>query len=238
MRKTFTALAAAALTACAGLPPELQQVLGGAAGQQQAAGHLSETDIAAGLKEALATGTQRAISRIGVTDGFWQNPALRIPLPDSLAKVEKTLRTFGQGARVDEFQLSLNRAAEAAVPEAASIFSQAIKAMTLADARQILQGAPTAATEYFRGKTQGALTLRFAPIVTRATDAAGATRKYKDLVGKVGRLVPGLEMQDIDAYVTSRALAGLFRTLGDEEMRIRQDPAARTSEILRRVFSR
>lgn len=225
-----------ALAGCAGMPPELQDVLNGAV-QQASAGNLSEGDIASGLKEALAIGTQRAISRIGVTDGFWQNPSLKIPLPDSLSRVEKTLRMLGQGAKVDEFHLSLNRAAEKAVPEAASIFGQAIRGMSLADARSILKGAPNAATEYFRNKTSDALTQRFTPIVTRATDAVGATRKYKDLAGKVGRFATGFELQDIDAYVTQRALGGLFQTLGDEEQRIRQDPAARTTEILRKVFA-
>lgn len=235
MRILVTVALATGLAACAGMPPELQQVFDGAV-QQAAGGNLSEADIAAGLKEALATGTQRAISRIGITDGFWQNPGLKIPLPDSLTRVEKTLRMLGQGGKVDEFHLSLNRAAEQAVPEAASIFGQAIRGMSLADARSILRGAPNAATEYFRGKTSDALTQRFAPIVARATASVGATRKYKDLSGKVGKFATGFELQDIDAYVTSRALSGLFQTLGDEEQRIRQDPAARTTEILRRVF--
>jgi hypothetical protein len=223
----------ALLAACAGLPPELQGVLDQASSP---AGVLSESDIAAGLKEALATGTQRAIARIGVTDGFWLNRDINIPLPDQLARAEKTLRALGQGKTVDDFHLSLNRAAEAAVPEAASIFGNAIRSMTLADARSILQGAPTAATEYFRDKTSAALTARFRPIVTRTTAAVGVTKRYKDLAVKVGRLAPGFALQDIDAYVTDRALGGLFRTLGDEEMRIRRDPAARTSEILRKVF--
>lgn len=232
----LTVLLTAALTGCAGLPPELNEALGGMAQQAAGGGNLSETEIAAGLKEALATGTQRAVSRIGTLDGFWQNPRLKIPLPESLVKVEKTLRTFGQGAKVDEFHLSLNRAAEQAVPEAAAIFGNAIRGMTLADARSILSGAPTAATDYFKGKTSAALTAKFMPIVTKATASVGATRKYKDLAGKVGRFATGFQLQDIDAYVTERALEGLFTTLGDEEMRIRQDPAARTSELLRKVF--
>lgn len=238
MRNTLVLTAVVLLLAgCANLPPELQGVLDQAAGVGAANGSaLGEADIAAGLKEALATGTQRAIARIGVTDGFWKNAALRIPLPENLQKAEKTLRMLGQGDRIDEFHLSLNRAAEKAVPEAASIFGNAIRGMTLADAREILNGPANAATEYFRGKTTAALTGRFKPIVTQATDSVGATRKYKDLAGKVGRYVPNFESQDIDAYVTDRALSGLFQTLGEEEQRIRQDPAARTSELLKRVF--
>jgi len=137
---------------------------------------------------------------------------------------------------VDEFHLSLNRAAEAAVPEATAIFGTAIRAMTLADARRILNGPGNAATEYFRGRTLPALTTRFRPIVTKATASVGATRKYKDLAGKVTRYAPGYEMQDLDGYVTDRALSGLFRTLADEELKIRQDPAARTTELLKKVF--
>jgi hypothetical protein len=228
------ALAAALLAGCAGLPPELQGVLGGAPPAD--AGVLSESEIASGLRQALITGSERAVARLGVADGFWLNRDLNIPLPDSLKKAEKTLRTLGQGRTVDEFHLSLNRAAEAAVPEALPIFANAIRAMSLADARRILEGPPTAATEYFRGKTSAALTSRFKPIVMQATNAVGTTRKYKDLAGKVSRYVPGYEMQDLDGYVTDRALYGLFRALGQEEARIRTDPGARTTEILRRVF--
>jgi hypothetical protein len=234
-----TLAAGAALTGCAALPPELQGVLGAVAGAPAGgAAPLGEADIAAGLREALATGTGRAVRRVGVTDGYWANPAIKIPLPDSLKKVDRALRALGQGRTVDEFHLSLNRAAEQAVPEALPIFTQAIKGMTLADARRILDGPPTAATEYFRGTTQAALAGRFKPIVVRATDSVGATRKYKDLSERIGKYVTSFEAQDLDAYVTERALAGLFRTLGDEEMKIRNDPAARTSELLRKVFGR
>lgn len=206
----------------------LQSAGGGAA--------LSDRDIAAGLREALATGTERAVTRIGKPDGFWNAPALRIPLPESLAKAEKLMRSLGQSKTVDDFHLSLNRAAEKAVPEAAAVFAGAIREMTLADARQILQGPDNAATTYFQGKTTGILTARFKPIVTRATAAAGATRKYKDLTAKVGRLVPGFAPTDLDAYVTERALAGVFTTLAEEEKQIRVNPAARTSELLKKVF--
>jgi len=227
-------VAAALVSGCAGLPPELQGVL-----EQTGvgmAGPLTESEIAAGLREALATGTERAVDRIGVTDGFWRNAAINIPLPDQIKKVEKTLRTLGQGRTVDEFHLSLNRAAEAAAPEAAAIFGTAIRGMTLADARQILNGPNNAATEYFRGKTLPTLSARFKPIVTKATASVGATRKYKELAGKVAKYSSGFQLQDLDAYVTDRALAGLFHTLADEELRIRQDPAARTTELLKRVF--
>ena len=236
------AVAGLLLGGCANLSPEWQDAINQAAGtvvqgqgQGQGGGGLGEADIAAGLKEALATGTQRAIGRIGILDGFWKNPALRIPLPENVLKIEKTLRMLGQGNRVDEFHLSLNRAAEKAVPEAAQIFGNAIRGMTLSDARGILNGGTDAATQFFRERTTAALTARFKPIVTQATDSVGATRKYKDLAGKVGRYV-NFEAQDLDAYVTDEALSGLFQTLAEEEKRIRQDPSARTSELLRKVF--
>jgi hypothetical protein len=241
MRKfAWAALAAGllGLAACTAADLEaLNKVVNEAA---NGSGALSESDIAAGLKEALATGTQRAVSRIGHVDGFWKNASLRIPLPGSLKDAAKVLRTFGQGGMVDDFELSLNRAAERAVPEAAGIFGDAIRAMTLADARSILDGGNDAATRYFREKTSAALTARFKPVVGKATDAVGVTRKYKDLAGRAGRLVPGLDLGslDVDGYVTEHALVGLFSTLGDEEKRIREDPAARSTELLRRVFGR
>ena len=235
MKNPLAAVALSLLFAgCANLPPELASVLESAG----APGVLSEGEIAQGLKEALAVGTERAVGRIGVRDGFWLNSDVNIPLPDSLRKVEKTLRTFGQGKVVDDFHLSLNRAAEAAVPEAAAIFGDAIRTMTLADARRILDGPPDAATEYFRGRTQVALTARFKPIVAKATASVGATRKYKDLAAKVSKVSSSFQVQDLDAYVTDKALAGLFRTLAGEELRIRQDPAARTTELLRKVFTK
>jgi hypothetical protein len=232
MHKTIlSVLGAAALGAgCAGMPPELAGVL------QSAGAGPSELEIAQGLKEALAVGTERAVGRIGVRDGFWLNRDVNIPLPDSLKKVEKTLRTFGQARLVDDFHLSLNRAAEAAVPEAAAIFGDAIRTMTLSDARQILNGPTNAATEYFRGRTHATLALRFKPIVAKATASVGATRKYKELAAKVSKVSSSFQVQDLDAYVTDRALAGLFRTLADEELKIRQDPAARTTELLKKVF--
>ena len=233
-RLIVVAVTCLGLAGCAGMPPELAEVLGPAGGLPGVAP--TEYEIAQGLKEALAVGTERAVGRLGVRDGFWLNRSVNIPLPESLRKVEKTLRTFGQGKVVDEFHLSLNRAAEAAAPEAVSIFGDAIRGMTLADARGILNGPNNAATEYFRGRTSAALAARFNPIVAKATASVGATRKYKELSGKVTKYVPGYQMQDLDAYVTDRALAGLFVTLASEELKIRQDPAARSTELLKKVF--
>lgn len=235
MRHAVVLLALLGLPGCATVDwAAVDQVVQSAGG----AGALTESDIAAGLKEALATGTERSVQRLGRMDGFWQNLALRIPLPDSLKKAEKVMRQLGQDKVVDEFHLSLNRAAEQAVPEAAAIFGDAIRGMTLADARGILEGPDDAATSYFRGRTAEALKAKFRPVVTRATSSVGATRKFKDFASKAGRFVPSLDpaATDLDGYVTDRALAGLFVTLAEEEKKIRDNPAARTSELLKRVF--
>jgi hypothetical protein len=231
MKNALAIAGAALLAGCANLPPELSTVLGSGAGAAP-----GELEIAQGLKEALAVGTERAVGRVGVRDGYWLNRDVNIPLPDSLRKVEKTLRAFGQGRTVDDFHLSLNRAAEAAAPEAVAIFGEAIRGMTLTDARQILDGPSDAATGYFRSRTHATLTARFTPIVSKATASVGATRKYKELVTKISKVSSSFQPQDLDAYVTERALAGLFRTLADEELKIRRDPAARTTELLKRVF--
>lgn len=213
----------------------------------QPAPALPEGEVVAGLKQALSRGTTHAIQSLGRRDGFWGNPAVRIPLPGRLREVAKLARQLGQGARVDAFQLSLNRAAEKAVPEVADLFGEAIRRMTLKDAMGILHGGDHAATEYFR-RTEGTrLAERIRPIVARATDSVGVTRRYKDLVSgsQGGALGAALALagrsgqardMDLDTYVTGQALDGLFKTIGEEEKAIREHPAARTTELLRKVF--
>lgn len=204
-----------------------------------AARDLPTSDIAAGLKEALARGTTHAIETLGRADGFWGNPAVRIPLPEPLQKTETLLRSLGQGKKVDAFQLSLNRAAERAVPEVADIFGDAIRAMTLDDARAILAGPPDAATQYFRRVAGERLAQRIRPIVADATGRVGVTRKYKALAGgPFGALGGTGGALDLDGYVTGKTLDGLFATIAEQEKEIRQNPAARTSELLKRVFGR
>lgn len=204
---------------------------------QAAASGLPTSDVAAGLKEALAQGTTHAIKTLGRADGFWGNPAVRIPLPDPLQKTESLLRSLGQGKKVDAFQLSLNRAAERAVPEVADIFGDAIRTMTLDDARAILAGPPDAATQYFRRVAGERLAQRIRPIVADATGRVGVTRKYKALAGgPLGALGGMGGALDLDGYVTDKTLDGLFATIAEQEKEIRRNPAARTSELLRRVF--
>ncbi|MDH3979998.1 MAG: DUF4197 domain-containing protein [Gammaproteobacteria bacterium] len=198
----------------------------------------SNDEMIAALREALNKGTRYAVDNLGQEGGFLDNARVRIPMPDSLAWLEKTLRTLRQDRLADEFVASMNHAAERAVPEAAGIFADAIKAMTLEDARAILSGPDDAATRYFREKTGAELTARLSPIVAEATSSAGVTASYKQMVAKAGGLGSLLsrESTDIDGYVTEKTLDGLFLMVAEEEKRIRENPLARSSELLKKVF--
>ncbi len=212
--------------------------------------NLPTSDIAAGLKEALANGTTNAINSLGRNGGFWNNPNVRIPLPGKLDQAGKLARQLGQGAKVDAFELSMNRAAEKAVPQVAQIFGDAIRKMTLSDARGILTGGDRAATDYFRRVAGDALTTRIRPIVAKATSSVGVTQKYKsftsgssagalgDMLGKFG----GSDSNnagsslDLDDYVTKQTINGLFTEIGAQEQSIRSNPGARTTDLLKKVF--
>lgn len=198
---------------------------------------LSEGKIASGLKEALQVGTDNAVRSTGQPDGYFGNPAIKILMPEKLRTLEKGLRAVGYGPAVDEFVLSMNRAAERAAPEAKAIFWDAILEMSFEDARQILAGGDTAATDYFRHKTADKLAAAFTPIVEEAMDEVGVTRQYNELMGRA-RAIPFLktELLDINEYVVAKALDGLFHVLAEEERKIRQDPAARVTELLKEVF--
>lgn len=200
----------------------------------------AQNDIAAALKEALNQGAGKAVNLLGRSDGYWADPAVRIPLPDFIGKYANAARTLGMGSTLDQFQLTLNRAAEQAVPQVTGIFANAITRMTLADAQQILRGPDNAATEFFRRTSTNELYLRIHPIVAEATAQVGVTQQYKKLASKAGpilRLSGSEPPADLDDYVTQRALEGLFVKIADEEARIRRDPAARTTELLRKVFA-
>lgn len=208
---------------------------------------LTEDQIASGLREALAQGVQKAVSTLGQTNGFLGDAAVRIPLPNSLQRTESTLRALGQQSLVDEFRTTLNRAAEQAVPEAAAVLGDAVRQMTVQDARAILNSTNTAATDFFRRTSQTNLHARFLPIVKQATEQTGVTARYKGLLeaagvggtgflGNLGRSVLGTESLDLDDYVTRKAMDGLFLKIGDEERRIRENPTARASELLQKVF--
>jgi Protein of unknown function (DUF4197) len=200
---------------------------------------LSNDTVAAGLKEALRIGSGNAVSRNGNVDGYFKNAAIKILMPEKLKPLEKGLRLAGQSRQVDEFILSMNRAAEKAAPLAKDIFWGAIKRMTFSDATRILKGGDTAATDYFRGMTTDELTAAFEPIVKESMESVGVTRQYKVLASRYNAL-PFVKAQafDLDRYVVDKALGGLFYVLAEEERRIRTDPAARVSDLLKTVFGK
>jgi len=198
----------------------------------------SDSRIALGLREALRVGADNAVARTGRLDGFFRNEAIRILMPERLRRLEGGLRAFGYGDAVDEFILAMNRAAERAASSAKPIFLDAIRSITIEDARGILTGGDTAATEYFRGRTESALAEAFRPIVQEATNEFGVTRQYKALVGSLPFGLADGQGLDIDDYVVGKTLDGLFYVLGEEERAIRRDPAARITAILREIFGR
>jgi hypothetical protein len=200
-------------------------------------GELSEEKIIAGLKEALNIGTENSVKSTGCKDGYFGNETIKIVFPEKLQNVEGTLRKIGLNSAMDEFILSMNRAAESAAPHAKQIFLDAIMEMSFDDARKILKGNDTAATEYFRDKTSNKLSKEFQPVVNKATDEFGVTKKYKELEKQV-KAIPFIKIEtiDIDQYVVDKALDGLFHVLGEEEKKIRTDPAARVTDLLKEVF--
>jgi hypothetical protein len=200
---------------------------------------LSDVRIAAGLKEALQVGTQNTVNLTGKVDGYLANQAIKILMPEQLRSAERTLRAVGFGEQVDRFVASMNRAAERAAPAATSIFVDAIGAMTFDDARKILSGGNTAATEYFKGKTTEKLTAAFRPTVEGAMNEVGVTRQYKEITGLAHTLpFTKVDAVDIDSYVVTKALDGLFHVLGEEEQKIRTNPTARVTELLRETFGK
>ena len=259
IRKTALALIVAAClgTSCAhaGTRETLRDVLEAAGGSEAArnaaTGALSESEMTAGLKEALARGVETAIETLGRTDGFLGDALVRIPVPEKVSLVEQAARRLGQGQYADQFVASMNRAAERAVPEAADILGNAIRAMSVEDAARIVGGPEDAATRYFRATSESTLTARFLPIVRDATESVGVTAAYKSLTDRAGGTLGGIaaaaglagmggtgQELDLDRYVTDKALDGLFTYIALEEKRIRENPMARTSDLLKRVFGR
>lgn len=199
---------------------------------------LSSDQITKGLKEALGQGLDKAVSQLGAQGGFLTNANVRIPMPERLQTVEKILRRTGQDKLADEFVATMNHAAERAVPAAAGVFKESLKKMTVADARGILQGPNNSATEYFRKAAGAQLQEKFRPIVSEATAQAGVTSAYKKFMDRASfasSLLKG-DSLDLDDYVTAKAADGLFTVVADEERKIRENPAARSSELLQKVF--
>ncbi len=198
---------------------------------------ITNREAISALKAALDRGARGAVAQLGRKDGFYANPRLRIPLPESLAKAEKFMRRIGLGDRADELELAMNRAAESAVSEAKPVFVAAVKKMTVRDAKDILTGGDTAGTAYFQRTTRATLAAKFLPIVRRATGRVDLARKYNAYAGEGVRW--GLvkkENANLDDYVTRKALDGLFFTIGEEEKKIRRDPVGTTSNIIKKVF--
>ncbi len=217
----------------------LRGVLGKPAAQPSASSvdALSNADINAGLKEALTRGADAAVAQLGQKDGFFGNPALKIPLPPSLQKAEKAMRMLGMGRQADELVLSMNRAAEAAVPEAKTLLVGAVRAMTLEDARGILTGGQTSATDFFRRKTESTLTERFGPIVKATTDKVGLAQQYNQYAGAAAQFnLIDKKQASVEQYVTQQALDRLYTVIGENEAAIRANPMQAGSDLLRKVF--
>jgi hypothetical protein len=177
------------------------------------------------------------VASLGRTDGFLGNPQVRIALPESMQRAEKLMRRFGMGAHADELIVAMNRAAEAAVPQARQLFVQSVRGMTVGDAKAILQGGDTAGTEYFRRSTEGPLRERFLPIVRQATSKLALARHYESYAEKgVALGLVDAQDADLDEYVASKALEGLFVVLAAEERKLRANPAAAGTALLRKVF--
>lgn len=198
---------------------------------------LSQDEIAKGLKEALKVGTERAVESVSQVNGYFNNPRIRIPLPEPVRETEKLIRAAGFGAKVDAFELSMNRAAEKAAPEAKALFWDAIRNMSFSDAKEILDGRDNEATLYFQEKTSPRLREIVKPIVRDAMGQVGVTRSFQEL-DKTVRTIPfaGSASFDLDQYVTNEALEGLFFMVAEEERKIRENPAARTTDLLQKVF--
>ncbi len=214
----------------------LDEILAGALEPSQA---LDRETVIAGLREALEVSAERTVERTARIDGFLANELIRIAIPDELDKLASALRRLGLGGKVDELEIQMNRAAEEAAGEAREIFWDEIRSLTFPDAVAILEGGGTAATDFLEERTGGEIRSRFEPVVVETMNEVGLARLYADLAETYNRLplvtTPAINLED---YVTEEALEGLFTVLREEEARIREDPLARTTDLLRRVFGR
>lgn len=234
-------LAVAAVLVLVAGPANAQwdKLLKGLGGEGSPGAGLSDAKIGAGLKEALQVATEKTVSLTGKTDGYFANQVIKILMPEKLRSFETGLRAVGYGGQIDELVLGMNRAAERAAPQAKQIFFDAIGEMSFDDARKLLNGGDTAATEYFRSKTTPRLTTAFRPVVERSMSQVGVSRQYKDLVGRFDS-IPFAKSQafDLDGYVVDNGLGGLFTVLGEQEKQIRTNPTARATDLLKEVFKR
>ncbi|MFN7753323.1 MAG: DUF4197 domain-containing protein [Pseudomonadota bacterium] len=203
----------------------------------QALSAISGGDQAGALRAALEQGARQAVETLGRADGFWSNSRVRIPLPDALERLRSPARLMGMGGQFDALQLSMNRAAEQAVPQAMSLLQSAIRSMSVQDAQAILTGGPTAATEFFRTSSSAGLEKVFLPVVTQATEKVGLAQQYNALAERGASIgVVDAKQARLEPWVTRRALDGLFLMIGEEERKIRANPAGAATDLARRVF--
>lgn len=234
MRK-FQWILAFALTACTSA--QINQTIGEVNKAMGTEKPLTTEEVGSGLKEALINGISKGSDLVSQMDGYFKNPEIKIPFPPEVKKVENTLRDIGLGGEVDKFVMTLNRGAEDAAKEAKPIFIAAIKSMTIEDAWAILKGQDNAATEYLRKTTSGQLREKFKPVIQNSLNKVNATKYYGDLVSRYNK-IPLVDKvnPNLDDYATDKAIDGLFVMIAKEEKNIRQDPVARTTELLKRVF--
>ena len=218
----------------AGLFDNIVKMFGGSSQEKP-----DENTIMSALKEAISIGANNAVKSVSKNDGYFGNQAIKILMPEKIKMITDGLSKIGYQKQVDDFILSMNRAAEIAAPKARTFFIDAIKEMTFDDARKILNGGDTAASDYFEGKTKDKLYNEFKPIISSSMNEIGVTRYYKDMTSKFTSLpFMKTETLDLDHYVTNNALDGLFYMIGEEEKKIRTDPAARVTELLKKVFKK
>lgn len=244
MKKVFLLsvifLAGMALFSYAGPLDDIFKSIKLPAGGDIVGGGKDDNTIISGLKEALSIGTGNAVASTSKINGYFKNQIIKILLPDKIQDAANILGKLGYQKQVDNFVLSMNRAAEKAAPKAKTFFVYAIKTMTFEDAKKILSGGDTAATEYFKSKTFDKLRNAFMPVISKSMNEVGVTRSYKEMTGKYTSAVPfgKMESLDLDRYVTDKALDGLFFMVGQEEKKIRTDPAARVTDLLKNVFGK
>ncbi|MDO8943861.1 MAG: DUF4197 domain-containing protein [Desulfobacterales bacterium] len=220
-----------------------QDIKGAVTGALKSAGggaSAGSGEVAAGLKEALATGTGNAVQSLSKPDGYFSDAAAKILMPGKMQQAADVLKKAGYQREVDDFILSMNRAAEQAAPKARPIFEDAVKKMSFADAQKILKGGNTAATDYFKTKTSSELTAAFKPAIAESMNQVGVAQSYKALTDRYTSMVPfgKTDAFDLDGYVTQKSLDGLFVKVGQEEAKIRTNPAARTTDLLKKVFAK
>ncbi len=228
------AIVFSAAAAQAGFFDNLLKGLGGAASQGP-----DDSTVISGLKEALSIGTENAVRSVSQADGYFANEMIKILMPEKIQKVADVLKMVGYQKEVDDFVMSMNRAAEKAAPKASAFFVDAIKQMNFDDARKILNGGDTAATDFFKTKTSDKIYEAFKPLISTSMNDVGVTRSYKQMMGRYESL-PFVDKQslDLDHYVTNKSLDGLFYMVGQEEKKIRTNPAARVTDLLKTVFGK